>query len=63
MADQIGLLSLPDEILAMVALKTRKDRWWPFRDWAKAATTCKHLWELQLPFCRILDVTWNGEAF
>ena len=61
MAENAGLLSLPDGILALVALQTREKSDRPLKDWIKAATTCKKLWELQLTSYRVLHVTWECE--
>ena len=45
---RMGLLSLPDELLTEVALKTCKGDNRQFMHWAKAALTCKRLCKLQL---------------
>lgn len=52
MAQEAGLLSLPDKLLTRIALRTNDQRPGsePFKDWARAALTCKRLWELQLVF-------------
>ncbi len=50
MAEELNLLSLPNDLLASIALKTALlDPVNLLKDWAKAASTCKRLWELQLP--------------
>ena len=62
MVGEVSLLSLPDDLLADVAYKTRN---WQdkeeYRSWAFAASTCKRLWKLQLPFSIWID-KWENEA-
>ena len=43
-----GLLSLPDDVLIQIARQTQFWDGKPFKDWAKAAATCKRLWKLQV---------------
>ena len=56
MAQHAELLSLPDEVLALVAPMTSDDK-----TWARAATTCKKLWEMQISACPPLH-SWKSEA-
>ena len=56
MARHIGLLSLPDEVLELVAPMTHDDK-----TWAMAAMTCKKLWKMQIPACPLLK-SWKSEA-
>ena len=56
------LLSLPDHLLARVLLKTRSWDAEPLKNWARAASTCKRLWELQLP-CDPVVREWQSEPF
>ena len=48
MGQGVGLLSLPDELLSEIALETCKCDDMQFRGWAKTASTCKRLYELQV---------------
>ena len=63
MAHEAGLLSLPDKVLGKIALMTcdRRPGSEPFKDWARAAVTCKRLWALQLDFDRT-SRTHEGKA-
>ncbi len=62
-AQEVGLLSLPDELLAKIALETRDwEEHEPLIHWVEASSTCKRLWELQLPCASVID-SFEGEDF
>lgn len=63
-AKEVGLLSLPDELLVKVAVRTRyvqKNGHSDMQSWPFAASTCKRLSKLQLSPMLDLD-KWNSEA-
>ena len=45
----VGLLSLPEEVLEMIAAKTAKRMSWYEENWGGAAASCKRLHNVQLP--------------
>ena len=62
MAEEVGLLSLPDEILAKIACKTEQsDDVERLGQWAIASTTCRRLSELQLSGFPIIK-SWKSKA-
>ena len=62
MAEEVGLLSLPNNLLAKVAHKTEQfDDVEKLRQWARASTTCRRFSELQLSGCPIIK-SWNSMA-
>ncbi len=62
MAQEVGLLALPEEILAKVAFDTRclgdKEC---YSNWARATTTCKRLRDVQLPTF-IAGCNWESKV-
>ena len=45
----VGLLSLPEEALELIAAKTAKRTSWYEENWRGAAASCKRLHNVQLP--------------
>ncbi len=63
MASITGLLSLPDELLASIAKRTHnfRERHNELKYWARAASTCKRLSEVQLCSSQPIH-NWKSEA-
>ena len=61
-----GLLSLHDALIELVIEQVIGTQQLGLRDWCRAASTCKRLWEMQLPgeetaWCVHLDPDMKGE--
>lgn len=44
-----GLLSLPDEVIELIGKEVLSSRQIGLRNWCKLTSTCKRLWDMQLP--------------
>ena len=63
MAEELDLLSLPDDVLEDILMIAFRHPVNLLKDWAKAALTCKRLYELQLPFDPPTIRKWEGWWF
>ncbi len=65
MAEELScnLLSLPDDLLEDILMIAFRHPVNLLKDWAKAAVTCKRLYELQLPFDPPTIRKWEGSSF
>ena len=63
----VGLLSLPDELVEHVGKAIIDSRQDGLREWCRVTSTCKRLWDMQLPESTIewsldLDDDFVGES-
>ena len=63
----VGLLSLPDELIELVGQQAMCDQEDGLRKWCQLTSTCKRLWDMQLPgsaseWCIDLNAGIEGQS-
>ena len=63
----VGILSLPDELIELVGRQVINSQHNGVRTWCRVSSTCKRLWDMQLPGSAIywsmdLELSIEGES-